>query len=324
MTELSSAAIEDIGAVLKAAREEKGISLSSAAMQTHLSTSIIDKLEQNHFREVGAPVFTRGYLTQYARFLGLDATAITDAFNHLGHENTEIRLSSANIASQSRSYKRKNFGAWLIVIPLILLAGVIVLQVVNPNSWLMTQFKHAFLEKSDNTIVGNNDSNNSISNEHEIILQVGDDSTQLSTIEEKPTSLTEATLPTLTSLESLPDEKTENSSVEENASNETNESTPELTTEVPVVLESNPVTSSGIKLDILNENWIEIRNKENKIVASKVFKKGETLELSAQGSPYGFNIGRPNDVELSINGNKENLTKFSVKGSNRRFKVEVE
>ena len=43
---------QDIGAILRAAREAKGISIASAAMQTRLSIDILEKLEANRFSEI--------------------------------------------------------------------------------------------------------------------------------------------------------------------------------------------------------------------------------------------------------------------------------
>lgn len=92
--------ITDIGALLAKTREEKGLSLASASMQTKLSSDIIEKLESNRFQEIGAPVFARGYLSIYARFLGLNQSAFTRAFNQLSTEtDTELRLEAGYVAT---------------------------------------------------------------------------------------------------------------------------------------------------------------------------------------------------------------------------------
>ena len=76
----------DIGAVLSAARMKRDLSIATAAMQSNLSQEIIERLEQNRFAEIGAPVFTRGYLGLYARFLGLNEAAVSQAFNKIKSE----------------------------------------------------------------------------------------------------------------------------------------------------------------------------------------------------------------------------------------------
>ena len=65
-------------------------------MQSNLSQEIIERLEQNRFAEIGAPVFTRGYLGLYARFLGLNEAAVSQAFNKIKSEPApELRLTAA-------------------------------------------------------------------------------------------------------------------------------------------------------------------------------------------------------------------------------------
>ena len=87
----------DIGAVLSAARMKRDLSIATAAMQSNLSQDIIERLEQNRFAEIGAPVFTRGYLGLYARFLGLNEAAVSQAFNKIKSEPApELRLTAAN------------------------------------------------------------------------------------------------------------------------------------------------------------------------------------------------------------------------------------
>ena len=116
----------DIGAVLSAARMKRELSIATAAMQSNLSQEIIEKLEQNRFAEIGAPVFTRGYLGLYARFLGLNEAAVSQAFNKIKSEPApELRLTAANVESQPRAYRRSYLGSWLLLIPVVIIGGVL-------------------------------------------------------------------------------------------------------------------------------------------------------------------------------------------------------
>jgi len=136
----------DIGAVLSAARMKRDLSIATAAMQSNLSQEIIERLEQNRFAEIGAPVFTRGYLGLYARFLGLNEAAVSQAFNKIKSEPApELRLTAANIESQARPYRRRSYlGSWLLLIPVVAIGGILLYQLFDNNSWLMTQINGAF------------------------------------------------------------------------------------------------------------------------------------------------------------------------------------
>ena len=162
----------DIGAVLSAARMKRELSIATAAMQSNLSQEIIEKLEQNRFGEIGAPVFTRGYLSLYARFLGLNEAAVGQAFNKIGREPPpELRLSAANVESQSRSYRRSYLGSWLLLIPVVLVGGFLLYQLFDNNSWLMKQINGAFNQptQQEGEVLTPPGGNNS----EDIVLEVG-------------------------------------------------------------------------------------------------------------------------------------------------------
>jgi cytoskeleton protein RodZ len=82
MTE-SAAPVETplaLGDRLRSGRRARALSLEQAARALHLEESLLAALEDERFAEVGAPVFVRGHLRNYARLLGLDEEAIIAAY----------------------------------------------------------------------------------------------------------------------------------------------------------------------------------------------------------------------------------------------------
>ncbi|MGH8427819.1 MAG: helix-turn-helix domain-containing protein [Gammaproteobacteria bacterium] len=67
------------GARLKAAREERHLTLDEAAKSLFMARHLLVALEADDFEHLGASVYVRGYLRKYAQFLGLpDDELITD------------------------------------------------------------------------------------------------------------------------------------------------------------------------------------------------------------------------------------------------------
>jgi cytoskeletal protein RodZ len=66
---------ESIGERLKKARQAKKITLEDAYSKTKIHTNILQALEENRFQEY-SPVYIKGFLKIYAKFLGLDTEAI--------------------------------------------------------------------------------------------------------------------------------------------------------------------------------------------------------------------------------------------------------
>ena len=297
----------DIGAVLSAARMKRDLSIATAAMQSNLSQDIIERLEQNRFAEIGAPVFTRGYLGLYARFLGLNEAAVSQAFNKIKSEPApELRLTAANIESQARPYRRRSYlGSWLLLIPVVAIGGVLLYQLFDNNSWLMTQINGAFNapQASSETTPAEGGSANS---GNEIVLEVG--GTPLSP-EGTPLSPESAqNIPGLT-----PPPAADNSAVSSDKPAET------PAADTPPAAAAN----RGIQLSFSVESWIEIKDSGNKKVLSKLVKAGEKVELPADGAPYNLNLGRPDGVVMLINGQEQPLENYRQKNSGRRFNVDV-
>lgn len=70
-----------VGAQFRAARETRGLSLSDVAEEIHIRAVHLAEIEAENWRAIGAPVYVRGFLRTYARFLGLDPEEAVAAFN---------------------------------------------------------------------------------------------------------------------------------------------------------------------------------------------------------------------------------------------------
>ena len=68
------------GEILKAAREQRGLSLSSVAESTHMKVQVIEDLEREDFRRIAAPIYGRGFVKLYAEFLELDPAPLIREF----------------------------------------------------------------------------------------------------------------------------------------------------------------------------------------------------------------------------------------------------
>ena len=113
-----------LGAVLRAAREARGESLSEVAMALKLSQRQIDAIENERFSELPGPAFVKGFVRNYGRYLGVDVEPMIAA--HLGvaaaSSNVELRpLGNARgtlPVSGSRPVVRR------LLLPVLLVAAV--------------------------------------------------------------------------------------------------------------------------------------------------------------------------------------------------------
>lgn len=305
----------DIGSVLSQAREAKGMSIASAAMHTNLRKDIIEKLENNQFGDIGAPVFTRGYLNIYARFLDVDETLVARQFSAAApvrHEQT-LKINSANVESQSKPYKRSMARGWISLGLVLVVGGVLIAQLINDQSWLMQQIRGTFnqqVEVEESTVTPTEEPELQQAEEPGFTVEVAGDSAVND-------------IPSLTSieLEALP----EDSNPEAGNSADINLSSLQSEDEATPTHEETeePVVAGKATLVTNQENWIEVTDGNGKVIASKIFKAGDEIPLDAVGSPYRLNIGRPNAITLTVNGEVKNITDYRSKTQSRIFSLSV-
>ncbi len=67
---------QSFGTWLRSQREHRDVSLREIADETRISMRYLQALEEDRFDILPAPVFARGFLREYARFVGLDADEV--------------------------------------------------------------------------------------------------------------------------------------------------------------------------------------------------------------------------------------------------------
>jgi len=74
--------LASFGEELRREREIRGISLKEIADATKISKRFLEAIERNDHRTLPAPVFTRGFVREYAKYLGLNAEEMVNRYNY--------------------------------------------------------------------------------------------------------------------------------------------------------------------------------------------------------------------------------------------------
>ena len=74
-------ASDALGERFRAAREGRGLSLSDVAEQIRIRSVYLAAIEEENWNAIGVPVYVRGFLRTYARFVGIDPEEAVAAFN---------------------------------------------------------------------------------------------------------------------------------------------------------------------------------------------------------------------------------------------------
>lgn len=102
----------DIGATLRAAREDLGISVEEAAWRTRIKPDYLRALEGERFEEIGHHAVARGHLHTYARYLGLEADALAQEYRRRFEHSQPSPIERLN--EQVKESRRPPKPKWLI------------------------------------------------------------------------------------------------------------------------------------------------------------------------------------------------------------------
>jgi len=82
------------GEELRREREIRGISLKEIADSTKISKRFLEAIERNDHKTLPAPVFTRGFVREYARYLGLNSEEMVNRYNYAAVGDDRIEHST--------------------------------------------------------------------------------------------------------------------------------------------------------------------------------------------------------------------------------------
>jgi|WetSurMetagenome_2_1015567.scaffolds.fasta_scaffold00849_2 cytoskeletal protein RodZ len=146
---------ESVAEKLRAAREEKKISLPEAARKTSIRSDYLEALENGDYKNIPAGVYEKTFLKKYAAFLGLNAAHLAEKYRE------EILL--RNKKNTDVFAKKKIRGAELMIVPKILKNIIIVFFIAALFSYLGYYLKTSFsqptvkiTEPPDNLVTENN------------------------------------------------------------------------------------------------------------------------------------------------------------------------
>jgi cytoskeleton protein RodZ len=128
-----------VGERLRAAREEKGLSLEDIAAQTRIPRRHLESLERGEWESLPAPTYTTGFAKSYASAVGLDRSEIGD---QLRAEMGGQRFAADTAQVFEAADPARTMPKWLV---LAAIGAVVVLVVVM--SWLNSRS----LEQPDET-----------------------------------------------------------------------------------------------------------------------------------------------------------------------------
>ena len=122
-----------LGERFRSAREQRGLTLSDVAEQIRIRSVYLAAIEEENWSSIGAPVYIRGFLRTYARFLGLDPEDAVSEFNATGAGATGPPVTtSSSQTGPSASGRSLSALIWVASAIAIALIGFVIYLFVAP------------------------------------------------------------------------------------------------------------------------------------------------------------------------------------------------
>ena len=114
--------MESVGKYLKAERESQKLSLQEVSEATKIREPLLRAIEEDRYDLISSPVYVKGFLDAYARYLGLDSNEIILKYQENYGKKTplkgtrlEQRKTSPSL-ERSIGFSKKRVTLWLLII----------------------------------------------------------------------------------------------------------------------------------------------------------------------------------------------------------------
>lgn len=340
----AEAALPTSGELLRAAREQAGLTVLQVADRLRLRQQLIQDLEEDHFDGQAGGTYVRGYLRAYAKLLQIPESEIMAAYKRTqgSEEVTQSTMQSFSKKTSIESQDNKlMILTWIIVIILIGSVAVFVWQQFLEDKNGANQSSAVETQQSTAAVVSNTDAeayNNAddwsvepqsseLGHEEPEALTTTDEltagaATELPTRGELTTAANQAAGDLTESAQGIVTDAAEQVSTPAVTSpqNATN-----AATSAPAAEELNLATalaSHPLVFVFHGDSWVRIEDADGEPLAFGVKVKDYIMPLAGK-EPYSITLGAPHLVDIYYLGEKVDLSAFGG-GRVARLQVPVE
>lgn len=299
--------IIDIGQELKAERERQGLSIEKVHKDTKIGLEFIKSLENGIVEQLSHPVYAKGFVQNYARYLGLDWKKIGNDFSRI--YQVEDQFQKYTLRDCPTSLKRTGTKNDLesYIKPLIIIITLIIM--IGFGWFIYTSFNSGVIETSQEQTYSEPDPGFSMPEPSAPYF--GEDPEDILPHEERFIGQeTESTAPELPDNTLLEETEEELVNVENEATTE-----PELVqnnsnSESELSLESSQNNNEDITAREPSSSTLEIRAREDCWLSAKVddsdrevyLRPGQRVQLNFEKSVI-LTLGNAGGVDILLDGN---------------------
>lgn len=267
------------GHLLRQAREEQGLSQKETARDLHLTSKVINAIEEDDFELIPSFVFARGYIRSYARHLGLDGQALVAEFDlAYGVPNNSAKPMSAIRKGVQQS---KPGDTWVKLISIVFVVGLVAASIVwwqsqNGSQMLPQLSSGAAQELPSDALVEDLDADADLD-----LLLLSTNESEVDAIVPEAESIIESEEAQVVVVEPVVDP----------VANAATEQAPKEVIDAVVLLPNQ----AQLVMVFDKDCWVEIKDANGKMVLSDLYSAGDTIEQVIT-APIEVLLGRSSGV----------------------------
>ena len=268
------------GHLLRQAREEQGLSQKETARDLHLTSKVINAIEEDDFELIPSFVFARGYIRSYARHLGLDGQALVAEFDlAYGVPNNSAKPMSAIRKGVQQS---KPGDTWVKLISIVFVVGLVAASIVwwqsqNGSQMLPQLSSGAAQELPSDGLVEDLDADDADLD----LLLLSTNESEVDAIVPEAESIIESEEAQVVVVEPVVDP----------VAKAATEQAPKEVTDAVVLLPNQ----AQLVMVFDKDCWVEIKDANGKMVLSDLYSAGDTIEQVIT-APIEVLLGRSSGV----------------------------
>lgn len=328
----TSTSVESPGARLREVRERHDLTLGQVALSLHVNEDLLESLENDDYGKLGAPIFVKGHLRNYAKLLELDAAELIRMYEQ-HHQPVDPALD--NRVPDGPRMEQRGSGAWLRWLGTILL---LILLVVLAGWWYYRQeaLPAGVSVESRNPVELLADRQPEVSDTESGLgpdgvaeegapngrgeesgeragIETGSAGSEIDDAGTAGSGEGQSTEPVTSDAEGLADEAPVKSDVPEAAEAETGDTVadPALLTERRIVLEFS------------GESWVEIYDHQDQPLLYDLKAAGSRQTLEVVG-PVRLFLGNAPEVSITVDGEILDVGRFTRRDNTARFRIPPE
>jgi len=289
--EVGSGPVPGVGARLRLAREMRSLSVSDVAQTLKLGPRQVEALENGDWQALPGQTFIRGFVRNYARMLQLDPTPLMEQLDaQLDKPADSLNVSETRRTAMPSSQPRRDRTVVFAGLVLLVLAGVAYVLLPNDLS--------ALRESAQKLI----------------------DSLSRKEAAPAPASGSVPAAPVAASEPVFPPGSTQQQVMNPQAQASAEMAPAPLAAAPAAGTAAAPPGNAQLRFVFSGESWVEVRDRDNKVIFSQRGAAGSEQSVSGQG-PLSLVIGFAPGVKLFWRGQAIDLTPHT-KGEVARLVLE--